>query len=105
MGTGTDREIDAPITIGEIGRNVARLTTSVDSLNTRIGQYPQWADVNRVEAGLKAELNSAVNERKLVVDQHAQRIASLEAWQTWVIRITLGLIITGIIGAIFVIKS
>lgn len=44
-----------PVTLGEVARNLDRLTGSVDRLTEQIARHPTWRDLDRAAEGLRAE--------------------------------------------------
>ena len=103
--TPAPAEVEADnVTLGEIGRNVAKLTSSMEKLSEKVEQYPKWADVQRIEAQLRGELTAAVEQRKTEYRNLAQDVAELAAWKTWALRTIMALVIAAVIGAILVVK-
>lgn len=85
---------DDVMTLGEVGRKVDDLATTVKDMAKRVDDRPDWHDVRRIESHWNTKLTAA-----------ERRITLLESWQTWAGRLFMGGIVTSIIGAYFVIKS
>lgn len=69
------------ITLGEVGRRLDALTVALGGVQGTLG-------------GLVAR--DAGDHVKLATI--ADRVSTLEAWQTWAVRIVLGLVITAVVG-------
>lgn len=74
------------VTLGEVSRKLDDLTEDVRILGTKVEDRPSWRDIQRVETGL------------------VRRVQELEDWKTWAERLVLGVVLTGIIAAYFIIK-
>lgn len=72
------------VTVGELGRNLARfektVTDSLGTIGTKLDERPDWKDVRNIEGNL------------------LERIKRLEDWQTWALRIVVGAVLVGILG-------
>lgn len=75
--------LDQPVTVGEIARRLDRMTARLD-------QLPDAADLQAVAGTWLAQLQ-ATDSR---VEELQRRIAHLEEWQTWALRIIVGALLT-----------
>lgn len=71
------------MTVGEIARRLDRMTARLD-------QLPDAADLQAVAGTWLAQLQ-ATDSR---VEELQRRIAHLEEWQTWALRIIVGALLT-----------
>lgn len=74
------------VTTGELGRNLAKfektVTEALGTISTKLDERPNWTDVRAIETGLK------------------ERIAKLEDWQTWAMRIVLGAVLVAVLAVV-----
>lgn len=70
------------VTLGEVNRNLIKLTEQVTMLATAVAGRPEWADLKRIEQS---------NEKQLTpLDA---RVSSLESWVKWAGRTIIGALI------------
>ncbi|MFF5793971.1 hypothetical protein ACFY5D_18155 [Paeniglutamicibacter sp. NPDC012692] len=68
------------VTLGEVNRNLIKLTEQVTNLANAVAGRPEWADLKRIETALE------------------KRIASLESWVKWAGRTIIGALIVAAVG-------
>jgi hypothetical protein len=101
------------IGVGELARQVRDVFAKLESLATRLesGQFVRTdifglyrENVNQALAGLEKEAKSIQDGKVAHADFKAleARVVALEDERKWLIRLVLGFIILGILGAIFV---
>lgn len=95
---------EPPVTLGELGRKVDDLATTMKELAQRVDERPSWQDVRRIERGWEERLAGAVKQREIVTRSQEHRINDLQAWQTWAGRLFMGGVASSIIGAYFVLR-
>lgn len=88
----TSTETEA-VTLGEVNRNVSRLSEQMAELTKTVSDRPTWHDLRRME-------EATADRHKTLADE----VASLRNWQTWAIRAILGALIIGGVGLLFVVK-
>jgi len=70
------------VTLGEVNRKVDTVLTSVQAVSDKVGALPTYRDFNTLD----------------------KRLADVEAWQTWALRLIVGALILAVIGAVIVVK-
>lgn len=80
--------VDSDVSTGEIGRRLDRfestVTGSLSDIASKLDARPDWQDVRRIEKGL------------------LDRIATLEDWQKWAVRLILAAVILAVLGVVLV---
>ena len=90
------------VTLGELNRNVNRLSDQMTKLTEAVSANPTWPDIKRIEQQQNDARPAVV---KVAEEQHAameSRIQVLESWQTWAGRSILGALIAGAVALLFV---
>lgn len=82
------------VTIGEVHRRVEELHDEVEDLrHTIVGKDRVKEMISSHEAQIRLELHAL-----------EARISVLEQWQTWGMRIVLGLVLTAIVGLVIAVE-
>lgn len=71
-----------PMTIGEIARTLERIEKGTSSLHEKLDARPTKEELERVESQLRAEVDE------------------LHDAQTWLYRLTIGAVVTALIGVV-----
>jgi len=70
------------VTLGEVNRKVDAVLTSVQAVSDKVGELPTYRDFNALD----------------------KRLADVEAWQTWALRLIVGALILAVLGVVLVTK-
>lgn len=90
---------DNDVTLGELARRMDLLHSDVKELRASIVEHD---DLSAVANSWQLLLQSHESRAELVRVSIEQRLASLEAWNTWAMRIVLGLVLAAVVGVALV---
>lgn len=88
------------VTLGELTRNMGRLSGQIETLTGRLGELPDWQDVRRVEAGLDQRINAERQQRETAQASANLAIKALEDSRSYLVRWVMGSVGTAVVGAI-----
>ena len=91
--------MDNDVTLGELARRMDLLHADVKELRTSIVEHD---DLSAVANSWQLLLQSHESRAELVRIGLETRITHLEAWNTWAVRIVLGLVLSAVVAVVLV---
>jgi len=85
------------VTLGELARRLDSMHTDVKEMRTSIVDHNDLTSVANSWTMLLAAHESKVD---LQMQQVQAKVAALEAWNIWAMRIVLGLVLTSVVGLV-----
>ena len=86
-------------TPGELGRRLDDLRGDLRHIADRLDQLPSSQDLTAVSHAWTTALTAAESRLDSRVGELGRRVDGLEAWQTWALRLVVGIIVTGALAA------
>lgn len=88
------------VTTGEITRSLDKVETAILKLTEEVKQHPDWDDLRRTEATLRAENLAEEKMRKAERITADKAIRALEDWNKWALRTVGGLVLGAVAAAL-----